>query len=102
MVLMCKDGDYKFVADAHVQGFINNGYVAADGVPPTPKDELAALKEENARLKAELEEYKANLFEMLKPCEDSGAAPAKDVAPAADTDAPAEEKPKRSRKTKTE
>lgn len=93
MVLMVKDGNYVHVADAHINSFIKKGYAVADGVVPTPKDELAALKAENAQLKAELEVYKEQVFNMLKPVEGPGSAP----------DAPVvEEKPKKSRKAKSE
>lgn len=93
MVLMCKDGDYRNVADVQVKDFIKKGYAVADGVPTQSKDELAALKAENAALKVELESYKEQVFKMLTPVE----GPGDQKEPEAPTDqeepgAPADEK----------
>lgn len=106
MKLMFKDGKYEYVADAHFDSFIKQGYAVADGVPPTPEGEMAALKEENARLKAELEAYQEQVFRMLTPCEGSGEqkdpeVPADEV-PETEPEAPVKEAPKKSKKAKSE
>lgn len=110
MKLMVKDGKYEYVADAHFDSFIMQGYAVADGVPLKPKEEIDALKAENAQLKAELEVYKEQVFNMLKPIEGPGSAPVEEApAPVAEPEAApveeapaAEEKPKKSKKAKSE
>lgn len=100
MKLMVKDGKYEYVADAHFDSFIKEGYAVADGVPSF-KDEMSAMKAENESLKAELEVYKEQVSKMLTPVEGSGEeAPVEDPC-----EAPtpvAEEKPKKPRKAKSE
>jgi hypothetical protein len=54
------------------------------------RKENEALKAENAQLKADLEVYKKQVFNMLKPVEEASAEP----------DAPVEEKPKAEKKSK--
>lgn len=101
MKLMYKDGKYEYVADAHFDSFIKKGYAVADGVPPTPEDELAALKAENEALKADLDVYKEQVFKSLTPVEGS-ETPADEESPAEPETPADEEKPKKAKKAKSE